>query len=402
MSELSYPSIIIHAKKVASIKRKHPWVFSGAIKKIEGQPKDGDVVNVYAPNKEFLAIGHYQAKRSISVRLLSFSQQPIDDNFWFSQLQSAYHYRSQLGIVPATAQNNVYRLVNAEGDGLPGLIIDVYKDTAVFQAHSWGMYQAKEAITKALVKLYGNQLQAVYDKSSETLNYAKQRGVKNGYLWGKREAISVTENGHQFWVNWEQGQKTGFFIDQRNNRALLGRYAKGKTVLNAFCYSGGFSVYALQQGAKLVHSVDASKKAIGWTNKNVNLNLEPDNAAARHQAYESDVLKFLQQSTTIYDLMILDPPAYAKSLKAKHNAIQGYKRLNAKAIQLIKSNGILFTFSCSGIITAQLFEDTIRAAAIEAKRHIRIVQRIGQSEDHPVNIFHPEGNYLKGLVLYIV
>lgn len=396
----TYPQIIIHPKKVAAIQRRHPWIFSGAIKRIPKQLQTGDVVEVFTPNGQYLATGHYQEKGSISVRIISFEQKPIDLNFWIAKLQNAYQVRQQIGLLNEEKHTNAFRLIHGEGDGLPGLILDVYHGTVVLQAHAVGMYQARFDIVEALQTVLGDQLRAVYLKSAESLPraFVKEMEIENGYLYGSSSSQIVVENGHSFWIDWEQGQKTGFFIDQRDNRQLLSKFVKGKTVLNAFCYSGGFSIYALQAGAKLVHSVDSSAKAIAWADKNVHLN---SLAQQQHQSFTQDVLDFLKQSTTDYEVMVLDPPAFAKHIKSKHNAIQGYKRLNALGLQKIAKGGILFTFSCSQVIDQSLFVDTIRAAAITVGRNIRILHRLQQPADHPVSIYHPEGKYLKGLVLRV-
>lgn len=387
--------IILHAKKEAPLRRFHPWVFSGAIATMEGQPKDGEVVEVYSKQGEYLATGHYQ-DGSIAVRLFSFQQTEPNLAFWTEKLRKAVVYRQQLGVVDAE-HTTCYRLVHAEGDGLPGLIIDIYGKTAVLQCHSIGMHREREQLTTALLGIYGDKLEAVYDKSAETLpkNYAES--VENSYLYGQSSPAEVLENGHRFYVNWESGQKTGFFLDQRENRQLLTRYVQGKKVLNAFCYSGGFSVYAAAAGAKLVDSVDISEKAIDWTNRNIALNA----TTVPHQSYTADVLKFLKERPNRYEVMVVDPPAFAKSLNKRHNAVQGYKRLNALALERIAPNGILFTFSCSQVVDRELFENTILAAALEVNRPVRVMHRLAQPPDHPVSLYHPESGYLKGLVVQV-
>ncbi len=394
-----YNIIQLKKGKDAAIARRHPWVFSGAIQKIIGNPADGDIVEVQAANGDFLALGHWQEGGSISVRMFQFGEfKTIDADFWIEKLNSAYNLRKTL-YLNDNPSTNAFRLVHGEGDGLPGLIIDIYKNTAVLQAHSIGMHRERHFIAAALQELFGKKLTAVYDKSSESLpsNYAKT--IKNGYIFGENEATGtlITENNNHFQVDWETGQKTGFFLDQRENRALLGRYSVGKRVLNSFCYSGGFSVYALQAGASWVDSVDASARAVTWTNENVAHNV----ADAKHAAHISDVLKYLQQNTEPYEVMVLDPPAYAKHLNAKHNAVQGYKRLNALGMKNIAKGGILFTFSCSQVIDRELFYNTIVAAALEAGRSVRVLHHLSQPPDHPVSMFHPEGSYLKGLVLQV-
>lgn len=388
--------IILKHKKEAPITRFHPWVFSGAVHKMEGQPKDGDLVEVFSSKDQYLATGHYQ-NGSICVRIISFEQAEANQEFWKKKLEKAYQYRQRLGLISSEV-TNCYRLIHAEGDGCPGLIIDVYDTTGVLQCHSIGMFKQKKVIAEALLEVYGEQLTAIYNKSSEVLPKNFGRGVENHYLYGDSSTAVVLENKHQFHINWETGQKTGFFLDQRDNRDLLTRYVANKSVLNAFCYSGGFSIYALNAGAKLVHSVDISEKAIDLTEENVALNA---NETAVHESYAMDVLKFLQESTTSYEVMVVDPPAYAKSMKKRHNAIQGYKRLNALALKKIAPGGILFTFSCSQVVDKQLFYNTIVAAAIEAKRQVKVMQHLSQPADHPVSLFHPEGSYLKGLVLYV-
>lgn len=395
---IDYPIIQLKKGKDAAIARRHPWVFSGAIQNISGNPSDGDVVEIQAVNGKFLALGHWQEGGSISVRVFEFDAfTEINEAFWIEKLSSAYQLRQLLSLTdnPTT---DAYRLVHGEGDGLPGLIIDIYKNTAVLQAHSIGMHRERLVIAAALASIFEGKLLAIYDKSSESLPSEYAKTVENGYLLGQSTATPVSENGNLFEVNWETGQKTGFFLDQRNNRALVAQYAKGKRVLNSFCYSGGFSVYALQAGAAWVDSVDASAKAIDWTMQNVAINL-PE--ATNHAAHTSDVLKFLQQNTDPYEVMILDPPAYAKHLSAKHNAVQGYKRLNMLGIKNLKKGGILFTFSCSQVIDRELFYHTIVSAVLESGRSARVLHHLSQPPDHPVSMFHPEGSYLKGLVLQI-
>lgn len=385
--------IFLKKKRDAALRRFHPWVFSGAVGRKEGELEDGEMVEVYSAGGEYLATGHFQ-DGSIYVRVFSFEKTSADIAFWTSKIQNAYHFRKQL----LMGDTNCYRLIHAEGDGLPGLIIDVYGQTAVIQCHSIGMHLLKDVIVEALKKVLGNELTTIYDKSAETLpkNYAAQ--IENSLLFGNEVKGVVKEYGHQFLVNWEEGQKTGFFLDQRDNRHLLGEYAAGKKVLNSFCYTGGFSIYALQAGAKEVHSVDISQKAIDLTDENVSLN---GFDKGQHQSYAVDVLKFLKENTQVYDLMVVDPPAFAKSLKKRHNAIQGYKRLNALALKHVKKGGMVFTFSCSQVVDQQLFYNTIVAAAIEAGRQVRVMRHLSQASDHPVSLFHPEGSYLKGLVLYV-
>ena len=387
--------ITLKRGKDKAVRRFHPWVFSGAIYNIKGDVMDGTIVEVRDAKGEFLALGHYQ-KGSIAVRLFSFKKVELGVAFWEQKLKAALNYRQAIGI--ANDENtNAFRLVHAEGDGLPGLIIDIYNRNAIVQCHSIGMHQEKENIAAALLKFFNGELDSIYDKSSETLprNYAY--GIKNSILHGSGTNTIITENGNQFYVDWEKGQKTGFFLDQRDNRQLLGTFAKDKSVLNTFCYSGGFSIYALNQGATKVDSIDASKKAMEWTDKNVSINQNSD----AHTSHVGDVLKFFKEDIPAYDVMIVDPPAFAKSVRKRHNAVQGYKRLNAAALRKIKSGGILFTFSCSQVVGRELFYNTITAAAIEARRHVKVMKFLSQPADHPISLFHPEGEYLKGLVLYV-
>lgn len=386
-------SIILKPGKDTFVRRFHPWIFSGAIQKILGKPQDGDVVEVLDSQRQYLATGHYH-EGSIAVKLFAFERTEATPEFWEQKLQQALALRQRLDL----GQTNCYRLAHGEGDGLPGLILDYYDGVVVFQAHSIGMHRAKEAIVQALRSLYGNALKAVYDKSHETLpdRYAEQ--TKNTYLFGSATVPHVVlENGCQFGIDWEKGQKTGFFLDQRDNRQLLTRFVAGRRVLNAFCYSGGFSVYALKAGAQVVHSVDVSAKAIELCNQNVALN----GSTQSHEAYADDVMKFLKANDQLYDVIVLDPPAYAKSLDARHRAVQGYKRLNVEGLRRLAPGGILFTFSCSQVVDRELFYHTIVAAAIEAGRQVRVLHHLSQGADHPVNFFHPEGHYLKGLVLYV-
>ncbi len=388
--------IFLKPKKDEPLRRFHPWVFSGAILKMEGVAADGDTVEVCDSKGEYLATGHYQRGGSISVRVFSFEKTEHGHAFWTMRLSEARAYRSALGLInnPSTS---CYRLVHAEGDGLPGLIVDVYEKTAVMQCHTIGMHRERMRIAEAIMETGGGGILAVYDKSRETLpsDYAAQ--VQNGYLFGDSWPQVVAENGHFFYVDWEQGQKTGFFLDQRDNRQLLVKYAAGKSVLNAFSYSGGFSVYALVGGARLVHSVDVSQKAAEWTRNNIEINqFDPD----EHETFEMDVLKYLKDCPE-YDVMVVDPPAFAKHFGKRHNAVQGYKRLNAAALRKLAPGGILFTFSCSQVVDRQLFYDTIVAAAIEAGRQVRVMHHLSQPPDHPVSLFHPEGAYLKGLALRV-
>ncbi|CAN5905917.1 class I SAM-dependent rRNA methyltransferase [soil metagenome] len=391
------PQLILAPGKETSLKRFHPWVFSGAVKKMPPHLQEGQVVEVYSHQQEFLGIGHYTIG-SIVVRVFSFEPIEPDYPFWKSKIAQAYAYRRQLGLAEG-GETDVYRLVYAEGDGLPGLIVDVYKDTAVLQAHTVGMYLIREQLAQALREVIGPGLRAVYDKSAETLPHKAHIQPANGYLYGApAEDHLVSENGSTFLVDWETGQKTGFFIDQRENRELLARYSRGTSVLNNFCYTGGFSVYALNAGASLVHSGDSSKKAIELTDRNAALNAD---RPGQHEAFAMDTFQFLKDKAGTYDIIILDPPAFAKHQNVRHNAVMGYKRLNAEAIKKIKPGGLLFTFSCSQVVDKNLFQSTVMAAAIEAGRHIKVMHHLSQPPDHPVSIFHPEGEYLKGLVLYV-
>ena len=388
-------TIILKPKKEESLLRFHPWIFSGAIQRIEGKPAEGELVEVLDCNRNFLAIGHYQIG-SIAVRVVSFEQQKIDDNFWSRKIEVAYKMRESIGLV--SADNNTFRLVHGEGDSLPGLIVDVYEDTAVMQAHSVGMHETREAIAKAIVANVPG-VKNVYYKSESTLPFKADITPEDGYLIGgdNKKYIGL-ENGLKFQMDWLRGQKTGFFVDQRENRSLLERYSAGKSVLNMFCYTGGFSVYAMRGGATLVHSVDSSAKAIELTDKNIELNFPGDD---RHAAYAEDAFKYLNANEKKYDLIILDPPAFAKHRDAVRNALKGYKRLNARGFESIKPGGILFTFSCSQVITKEQFRLAVFSAAAESKRNVRILHQLSQPADHPINIYHPEGEYLKGLVLWV-
>lgn len=394
---MSYKKVFLKPGKEESLKRFHPWVFSGAIARVEGEPEEGEVVDVYTSKKEFIACGHFQIG-SIAVRVLSFRQEPIDHAFWVRRLQVAKDLRCALGVL-GNPQNNTYRLVHGEGDNLPGLIIDVYDHTAVMQAHSAGMHLDRMAVAEALEEVMGDVIQHFYYKSETTLPFkADLLATENGFLKGGSPENVAMENGLKFHVDWLKGQKTGFFVDQRENRALLERYAKGRNVLNMFCYTGGFSFYAMRGGANLVHSVDSSAKAIDLTNENVSLNFPGD---TRHQAFAEDAFKFLDRMGDQYDLIILDPPAFAKHRDALRNALRGYTKLNAKAFEKIRPGGILFTFSCSQVVNKQDFRNAVFTAAAQSGRSVRILHQLTQPGDHPVNIYHPEGEYLKGLVLYV-
>ena len=391
-----YPKIILKKGKEESLKRFHPWVFSGAIQHLPQQMEEGDVVVVCNSEGQFVAVGHYQVG-SIAVRVLSFRDVAIDESFWQSRLKSALTMRQTIGIAD-NPENNTYRLVHGEGDLLPGLVIDVYGKTAVMQAHSVGMHCSRHDIAQALVAVMGSRIENIYYKSETTLPFKAELGQENGFIYGGSDDNTAVENGLKFYVDWLKGQKTGFFVDQRENRALLEHYAKGRKVLNMFCYTGGFSFYAMRGGALKVHSVDSSAKAIELTKRNVALNFPGD---GRHEAYCEDAFKFLDQLGNQYDLIILDPPAFAKHRAALHNALKGYIRLNAKAFEKIESGGLLFTFSCSQVVTKENFRNAVFTAAAQAGRKVRILHQLHQPADHPVNIYHPEGEYLKGLVLYV-
>ena len=394
---VSYKKVYLKPGKEESLKRFHPWVFSGAIARVEGEPEEGEVVDVYTSQKEFIACGHFQVG-SIAVRVLSFRQEIIDHAFWVRRLEVAKDLRRALGLI-GNPQNNTYRLVHGEGDNLPGLIIDVYDHTAVMQAHSAGMHVYRMEIADALSEVMGDVIQNIYYKSETTLPFkADLLATENGFIKGGSPENIAMENGLKFHVDWLKGQKTGFFVDQRENRHLLEHYAKGRNVLNMFCYTGGFSFYAMRGGANLVHSVDSSAKAIDLTNENVELNFPGD---ARHQAFAEDAFKFLDRMGDQYDLIILDPPAFAKHRDALRNALRGYTKLNAKAFEKIRPGGILFTFSCSQVVNKQDFRNAVFTAAAQSGRSVRILHQLTQPGDHPVNIYHPEGEYLKGLVLYV-
>ena len=379
--------------KEESLRRFHPWVFSGAIQHIDGQPEEGDVVRVVTAAGEFIAVGHYQ-QGSITVRVLTFRDVAVDDAFWYARLESALLMRRAIGLADAE-QTNSYRLVHGEGDHLPGLIIDVYDHTAVMQAHSIGMHRSRREIAAQLMAVMGERIKNVYYKTETTLPFMEP---ENGFLVGGSADNVAMENGLRFRVDWLKGQKTGFFVDQRENRALLEKYAAGRRVLNMFCYTGGFSFYAMRGGARLVHSVDSSAKAIELTKQNVALNFPDD---ARHEAFCEDAFKYLERMPETYDLVILDPPAFAKHRGALHNALKGYTRLNQKAMEKMPKGSLLFTFSCSQVVTKDHFRNAVFTAAALAKRKVRILHQLHQPADHPVNIYHPEGEYLKGLVLYV-
>ncbi len=398
-----YKQVYLKRGKEDSLFRFHPWIFSGAIGKLDEGIDEGDVVRVMTDEGNFIAVGHYQIG-SIAVRVLSFHDVIIDDVFWKSRLTAALQVRQSIGVIrekvgsETSFPNTTYRLVHGEGDNLPGLIIDIYGRTAVMQAHSVGMHICRETVAKALVSVMGERLDSIYYKSETTLPFKADLGQENGFIYGSTDNNIAIENGLQFHIDWLKGQKTGFFIDQRENRTLLESYAKGRSVLNMFCYTGGFSVYAMRGGAEVVHSVDSSAKAIELTNKNVALNFPDD---TRHEAICEDAFKYLDAHDGKYDLIILDPPAFAKHRKALKNGLRGYTRLNVKGFERIKPGGILFTFSCSQVVTKDNFRQAVFTAAAQAGRKVRILHQLHQPADHPINIYHPEGEYLKGLVLYV-
>lgn len=391
-----YKNIYLKKGKEESLKRFHPWVFSGAIARMDDGIEEGDIVRIITNSGDFIALGHYQIG-SIAVRVLSFKDIVIDDEFWRQRLAAALLMRQCAGIAD-NPENNTFRLVHGEGDSLPGLVIDCYGKTAVMQAHSVGMHVCRNIIARQLVEVMGSRIENVFYKSETTLPFKADLGQENGFIYGGSDDNIAVENGLKFHVDWLKGQKTGFFVDQRENRKLLEHYAKDKTVLNMFCYTGGFSFYAMRGNAKAVHSVDSSAKAIELTNANVELNFPGDK---RHKTFCEDAFKFLDAAEDKYDLIILDPPAFAKHRAALHNALKGYTRLNVKALEKIKSGGILFTFSCSQVVTKDNFRNAVFTAAALTGRNVRILHQLHQPADHPINIYHPEGEYLKGLVLYV-
>ena len=401
MSKERLNTVHLRRGKEESLLRNHPWVFSGAIERISenGAPlSEGDMVDVVTKQGDFIAKGHWQIG-SIAVRVLSFEQEDINQAWWNRRISEAKGVREALGLVN-NSDTTCYRLVHGEGDLLPGLVIDIYERTAVVQCHSVGMYRSREAIAEALRAAYGNELEAIYDKSAQTLPFKADLGAVDGYLWGSNAQNDniVLENGLKFKVNWVEGQKTGFFIDQRVNRDLVRQYSKGRKVLNTFCYTGGFSVAALAGGATEVVSIDLSERAVNLADENVRLNFGED---APHKAIACNAVEYLKDIDSDYDLIILDPPAFAKHHKVLGNALQGYKKINARALEKIRPGGILFTFSCSQAVSRDLFRTTIFTAAAIAKRKVRIIGQLTQPADHPINIYHPEGEYLKGLVVYV-
>ena len=389
-------NIYLRRGKAESLRRFHPWVFSGAIASSDGKLKEGETVRVISNDGEIMGYGHYQIG-SIAVRMLTFENEEINDAFWQQRLSEAFSLRSALQLT-GREDNTIYRLVHGEGDRLPGLVIDVYGKTAVMQAHSVGMHVCRETIADALIAASNGLIENVYYKSETTLPFKADLHQENGFLRGHDDGNIALENGLKFHIDWLRGQKTGFFVDQRENRSLLEHYAKGRNVLNMFCYTGGFSVYALRGNAKLVHSVDSSSKAIDLTRANAELNFPND---SRHEAFAEDAFKFLEQAGSNYDLIVLDPPAFAKHKDALRNALKGYTRLNAIAFKKIRKGGIVFTFSCSQAVNKDQFRLAVFTAAAQSGRHVRILHQLHQPADHSINIYHPEGEYLKGLVLEV-
>ncbi|MBK9358077.1 MAG: class I SAM-dependent rRNA methyltransferase [Bacteroidales bacterium] len=389
-------TIFLSKGRDEAVRRFHPWVFSGAINRIEGKPEDGDIVEVYDSFGNYLATGH-ACTGSIAIKIFHFGPDKPENNFWEKKLAQAYTLRQKLGFTN-NPKNNAYRLVFSEGDGMPGLVIDIYDSIAVIQAHSTGMYLIRKELSEALQQVYGKKLKAVYDKSSEALSKSGSTSAGDGFLYGNFDSTEILENGHRFSIDFINGQKTGFFLDQRDNRAMLARYAKGRNVLNAFCYTGGFSVYALAAGAEKVTSLDSSRKAMDTLEENLRINgFENSN----HENIVTDAKHYLGIVPDNFDLIVLDPPAFAKRHADRHKGLQGYKFINSAAISKIRPGGILFTFSCSQAIDNEMFVSMVMSAAIEARRNVRILHHMGHSADHPVSIFHPEGVYLKGLVLMV-
>ncbi len=392
---IDFPHVTLLPAKERSVRLYHPWIFSGAVKSVDENVSEGDVVEVYTHDGKYLATGHFHAG-SIKVRIFSFEKTNFQSEFWDAKLDHAINLRRQLGLLN-NRNTNVFRLIHAEGDGLPGLIIDIYGSTAVIQAHTIGMHKAIPEIVKSLLAINELQLESIFDKSEDTLQ--KQASVieSNRFVFGKSSDAVVYENGIQFYVNWEEGQKTGFFIDQRDNRKLLQNYVHGKKVLNTFSYSGGFSMYALKAGAELVHSIDSSKKAKEWAEKNATLN----GVSEKHLFHQEDAFDHLRASSNYYDVIILDPPAFAKHLSSANKAIGGYRNLNTEGFNRIAPGGILFTFSCSQVIDKTMFRKVVFQAAAQSGRNVKVLHQLSQGPDHPISIYHPEGEYLKGLVLYV-
>lgn len=391
-----YTKIYLKKGRDEAVKRFHRWVFSGAIQQIKGAVEDGAIVEVYSNDNQYLATGHYQ-NGSIMVRIISFQQTEINEKFWKEKVLKSIEVRKSLGLLD-NSETNVFRLIHGEGDGFPGLIVDYYNGVVVLQAHSVGMFRERDTFSKIFKELKDVlKVTAVFDKSSNTINY-KEGEAKDIFLLGDENIPQVLEHGNKFLIDVEKGQKTGFFIDQRENRFLVQQYSKNRTVLNLFGYTGGFSVYAIKGGAKVTDTVDVSESAIQLTNKNIELNF---GEKVSHNAFTVDAFEYLNNPARKYDLIILDPPAFAKHQKAVDNAMKAYRRLNRKALELIEPQGIIFTFSCSQVVNAEMFQTAVLSAAIDAKRNVRILHKLMQPVDHPINIFHPEGSYLKGLVLFV-
>jgi len=394
---MNSPRVTLKPGKEQSLKRFHPWIFSGAIKHVEGSPTEGEVVQVYDPDDHFLAVGHFHTG-SIAVRVLSFQQEEINTEFWTQRIAEALNLRKSAGLFPS-GETSMFRLVHGEGDNLPGLIVDIYGSTAVIQCHSTGMYLARQAIARALIEIFDGNIKAVYDKSSSTLPRRENLHPSDGFIEGEGDTKGTfIENGHQFIVSFEQGQKTGFFLDQRENRHLLQSYAKGLSVLNTFAYTGGFSVYALAGGASEVTDVESSEAAVKALQQNINLNFSP---TTNHKVLIADVFDYLRSTSEFFDIIVLDPPAFAKHKDALKNALQAYKRLNLAAIRRLKPGGLLFTFSCSQVVDKTDFRNAVFSASAISGREISILHQLSQPADHPINIYHPEGEYLKGLVLKV-
>ena len=393
MQELK--KLILKPGKERSVLNFHPWLFSGAFKESKQRPEDGELIEVFSSNHEYLATGFYNYG-SITVRIISFERTEINEEFWQKKFHDAYQLRKACGLTE-NAETNIFRLIHGEGDGIPGLIVDVYGSVAVLQSYNFGIYKHRQEFAKALLSLPGKKISSIYDKSAETMPGIQGAKFENAFLYGDEKEIIATENNNQFHIDWINGQKTGFFIDQRENRKLVGRYSEGKKVLNTFCYSGGFSIYALQAGASEVHSVDSSAKAMALTERNMQLNGYEN----RHQSFTSDVFSYLKEIDNTYDVIILDPPAFAKHLNAVNQAARAYQGINRTAFSKIKPGGIVFTFSCSQVIDKTLFRKIVFAAAAESGRNVKILHQLTQGNDHPISIYHPEGEYLKGLVLFV-
>lgn len=389
--------VILSKGKEKPLLRKHRWVFSGAVRSASGHIDDGELVRVADSSSNFLALGHWQSSQSISVRILSFEDIPVDIPFWVGVIKRAGILREKLNM-DNPGFNDAYRLVHGEGDDIPGLIVDIYGSTAVIQSHTRGIFNVRNDIATAIEQVYGDKIKTIFSKAKDTLPQQEDIAVVDEFLKGNDDRQVVWENGIQFAVNWVEGQKTGFFLDQKDNRSALIPYCKDKKVLNCFCYSGGFSMYALAGGAAEVTSVDISAKAMDLVEENLKIN---DFDLSRHKSVCQDVMEYLKNESNYYDVIIVDPPAFAKNIKKRHNAVQAYKRLNAMALKCIKPGGFVFTFSCSQVVNDQLFLDTVVAAGLEAGKSVRVVRKLSQSGDHPINLYHPEGHYLKGLILYV-